>query len=589
MPYLGRSSANPAFATSPPVITVYMALFFEILGALGVFIFGMKLMSESILKISGERLRAFMGSMTNNRFSGVLTGLFITCLVQSSSATTVMVVSFVHAQLLTLVQAIGVIMGANLGTTVTGWIVAFGFNFKLTAFAVPIVGIGVVLGFMKMARLKNTGNFLVGFGLLFLGLSLLKGAAPDVKSNPQWMEFVTDLNSFGFFSILIFILLGTLLTITVQSSSAAMVITFAMIANGWLNYHQGAAIVLGENIGTTITAYLASLTANSAAKRAARAHFLFNVIGVVWMLVLFYPFTSMVTGIYEASTHILPWEKLEARYDESLRLDTTNKLALFHSLFNFTNILLLVGFTPLLARTATWMVKEKKSRSGETQFRYINTGFLGAGELNFSEARSALSRLTDLSEDMFKKFVHIYNNPDVDLTPHVKEVDAMEDESNALTAELTEYLIQCSSDQMSESTRRAATSYIRVAAELEEICDCCHRMTTRAVRRYRKNRAISKEDEDDVVRFAELVEQIISFYRRRISSGISAADMETVISLDKQIDLNRSKLRKNSVRRMMRDGDSIKGELIYIDIVNTFERIGNHARNILQNLPQEEG
>ncbi len=564
-----------------------MTLFFEILGALGVFIFGMKLMSESILKISGERLRSFMGRMTNNRFSGILTGLFVTCLVQSSSATTVMVVSFVHAQLLTLVQSIGVIMGANLGTTVTGWIVAFGFNFKLTAFAVPIVGIGVVLGFMKVSRLKNFGNFLVGFGLLFLGLSLLKGAAPDVKSNPQWLEFVTQLNSFGFFSIIIFIVLGTVLTITVQSSSAAMVITFAMIANGWLDYHQGAAIVLGENIGTTITAYLASLTANTSAKRAARAHFLFNVIGVAWMLVLFYPFTSIVTNLYDASVHLLPWDKMEARLDENLRLDTTNKLALFHSLFNLANILLLIGFTPLLARLAIWMVKESAPEKGAPHFRYIRTGFLGAGELNFSEARSALIRLTDLSEEMFKKFVLIYKNPEQDLTSVVKEIDKMEKESNELTAELTEYLIQCTSDQMSDETRRAATSYIRVAAELEEICDCCHRMTTRAVRRYRKNRFISKENEDDVVQFAQIVEQIISFYRSRIKIGVSPADMETVISLDKQIDVNRSKLRKGSVRRMMKDGESVKAELIYIDIVNSFERIGNHARNILQSLPQQ--
>jgi len=565
-----------------------MALFFEILGALGVFIFGMKLMSESILKISGERLRAFMGRMTSNRFSGVLTGVFITCLVQSSSATTVMVVSFVHAQLLTLVQSIGVIMGANLGTTVTGWIVAFGFNFKLTAFAVPIVGIGVVMSFLKLSRLKNLGNFLVGFGLLFLGLSLLKGAAPDVRSNPQWLEFVTNLNSFGFFSIIIFIVLGTALTITVQSSSAAMVITFAMIANGWLDYHQGAAIVLGENIGTTITAYLASLTANTSAKRAARAHFLFNVIGVLWMLVLFYPFTSLVTGIYDASSDLLPWEKLEARYDESLRLDATNKLALFHSLFNLTNIFILVGFTPALARLSTWMVKEKGPETKYPHFRYINTGLLGTGELNFSEAQSALIRLTDLSEEMFNKFVLIYNTPEQDLTSVVKEVEKMEQESNELNVELTEYLIQCTSDQMSEETRRAAASYIRVAAELEEICDCCHRMTKRSVRRYRKNRFISKDAEDDVVQFAKLVEQIISFYRSRIKTGVSPADMETVISLEKQIDVNRSKLRKSSVRRMMKDGDSVKAELIYIDIVNSFERIGNHARNILQSLPKHD-
>lgn len=564
-----------------------MASFFEflsqllmILGSLGVFIFGMKLMSESVLKISGDRMRAIMASMTTNRFAGVATGFFITCMVQSSSATTVMVVSFVHAQLLNLTQAIGVIMGANLGTTITAWIVTiFGFKFKVTSIAVPIVGFGVALGFLKASRLRNTGYFLTGFGLLFLGLDLLKKAVPDVRNNPQWLEFVTDLSGFGFGSILIFIVLGSILTIVVQSSSAAMAITFTMANQGWLNFEQSAAIILGENIGTTITAYLASIPANTAAKRAARAHFLFNVLGVAWMLALFSPFSSFIHWLYDASTAFLPWEKFD-------RTELTNQLALFHSMFNLANILVLVGFVPQIASLVTRMVKERAPSVRQPQFKYLKTGFLGAGELNFSEAESAIKRLGDLSERMFKEFLFIYNRPDQDLTAKVKEIDRMEEESNELTSELAEYLIQCSSDQMSEQTRREATAYLRVIAELEEICDCCHRVTTRAVRRYRKNRIISKQAETDVVQFGQLVEQIISFYRNRLTSHVAAADMETALSLEQQIDSKRKQLRKNAVKRMMSNGEAVKAELIYIDIVNSFERIGNHARNILQSLPK---
>ncbi|MDQ8184910.1 Na/Pi cotransporter family protein [Pelagicoccus sp. SDUM812002] len=556
-----------------------LMLLLQVLGALGIFIFGMKLMSESILKFAGEKLRSIMSSMTTNRFMGILTGLFITSLVQSSSATTVMVVSFVHAQLLTLTQSIGVIMGANLGTTITAWIVAAGFKFSLASVAIPIIGIGVVLSFLKGQKFRHFGNFLTGFGLLFLGLGELKGSVPDVKANVEMLAWIADLSNYGFFSLIIFILVGTTLTVIVQSSSAAMAITLTMASLGWLNFEQSAAIILGENIGTTITAFLASLPANVAAKRAARAHFMFNIIGVTWMLILITPFSNLVLSVYDTVSGVAPGLLLEGN-------ELTTKLALFHTMFNLFNICILVGFTRQIANLVTSMVKDRPDAARQTTFRYLRTFTLGTGELNFQEATKAVQRLGDLTKNMFKKFIEIYEHPDQDMSKQVKEIDVLEKESNALTDELTEYLIRCTSDEVSEETRQIAYSYLRVAAELEEIGDCCHRMTNRAVRRYKKDRLVTELAEKEVVQFGKLVERFIDLYSSKLSSEVSAADMELTLDFEKAINEKRKELRKRSVNRMIESPENVKPELLYIDIVNTFERIANHSRNIMQGLPK---
>ncbi|MCH6257545.1 Na/Pi cotransporter family protein [Puniceicoccaceae bacterium K14] len=561
----------------------YLYLLLQLLGSLGIFIFGMKMMSESILELSGDRLRSILGSMTTNRYTGILTGFLITCLVQSSSATTVMVVSFAHAGLLSLVQSVGVIMGANLGTTITAWIVTlFGFKLKLTAFAIPAIGIGVALSFTKKVSRRALGNFMAGFGFLFLGLGELKNAVPDVKSNPEVMEFVTNLSGYGFGSLILFIFIGTLLTVTVQSSSAAMAITFTMANQGWLNFEQSAAIILGENIGTTLTAFLASIPANTSAKRAARAHLLFNIIGVIWMIILIVPFSNFIHWLYDASLNFLPWEKFESN------TDLTNKLALFHSMFNFINILVLVSFVPQIARLAILTTKKAESNPNAKTYHYLKVHSVGIGELNFQEAKGAIGRLGSLSHEMFNKFLYLYEHHEEDLSKNVKELNAMEEEANGLTDELTDYLISCSSDKMADSTRTLASSYIRVVNELEEICDCCHRLTTRAVKRYRRDRYEPKRSEEDVIQFGETVNRFIDFYRSKLESEVSAQDMEISLDFEKLINSKRKNLRRRSVNRMIKSQDSIKAELIHFDIVNTFERIANHSQNIIESLPHAD-
>lgn len=314
--------------------------FFKLLGSLALFLYGMKIMSEGLQKFAGDRLRSILTAMTTNRVTGVLTGILITALIQSSSATTVMVVSFVNAGLLTLSQSIGVIMGANIGTTVTAWIIsALGFKVSVSAFSLPLLAIGIPLLFSQKSHRKSVGEFIFGFSFLFMGLDLLKGNAPDLSANPDMLAFVQNYTDMGFLSVLLFVLIGTVLTMIVQASAATMAITLIMCANGWISFELGAALVLGENIGTTITANLAALTANTQARRAALAHMMFNVFGVIWVLIVFQPFLTGVNWIVD--------DLMQVSNDPSVAVPF--KLSAFHSCFNVCNVLFLIWFVPTLS------------------------------------------------------------------------------------------------------------------------------------------------------------------------------------------------------------------------------------------------
>ncbi len=311
-----------------------MSILLQILGALGVFLFGLRIMSSGLQKLAGDRLRSVLASMTRNRFTGVISGFLITCAIQSSSATTVLIVSFANAGLLTLIQSIGLVMGANIGTTLTGWLVSlFGFKVNITAFALPIIGLGFPLSFLRNPRARQLSEAMIGFGLLFLGLKFLKEGVPDLKANPEALAFLQQFSDYGFGSVLLFVGVGTALTIIVQSSSATMAITLTMAAMGWINYEVSAAMVLGENIGTTITANIAALGGNRTAKRVALSHTVFNLTGVLWMLPLMSVFLTAVDAVVPGNPLTDP-------------LATPTHLAAFHSAFNVTNTLLLVGFVP---------------------------------------------------------------------------------------------------------------------------------------------------------------------------------------------------------------------------------------------------
>ncbi len=539
-----------------------------ILGSLGLFIFGMKTMSEALQKLSGDRLRSMLRTVTSNRVVGASTGFAVTCLVQSSSASTVMIVSFVNAGLLTLTEAISMIFGANLGTTTTFWIVSFlGFKFSVASIALPIVGLGFPLLFFKRPVLRDTGEFFVGFGLLFLGLLFLKESVPDVQKNPDFFQFITGFTGRGHVSVLFFFVFGTLLTILVQSSSVAGAITITMAYKGWIDYPTAAAIILGENVGTTITANLAALAGNTAAKRAALAHFMFNIIGATWVILAFNPMIRLVDAIIPA--------------DSSNVANLPLHMAGFHSLFNLVNIALMIGFIPQLARLVERIIPERATR--RTEHVMIHSMALPhTGELNIAEAEADIRQMSRITRDILKGFVGLFETPGTDAAERAKALAELEAESDRKAFEITDYLLKCSAGRLSDSTLQRVSSLMRVVAEMEDICDCGNRLVMLAERKSRKNRQLPPETMAEIRGFADLLFRFLEFSAGFIGSTPTAADMETAYQLETLIDQSRKRLRKESMRRMQLGGDAVKAEMLYIDILNNMESIGNHSLNVLQ-------
>jgi phosphate:Na+ symporter len=563
-----RGRIPPAFCPTRMIGTTL-----SILGSLGMFLFGMKIMSESLQKLSGEKLRGIMRSMTGNRFAGVGTGFLVTCLVQSSSASTVMMVSFVNAGLLTLAESIGMIMGANIGTTTTFWLVSFfGFKFSISAIALPIMGLALPLLFARKPRLRNTGEFCMGFGLLFLGLMFLKDSVPDIRSNPEVLEFIKDYSGRGLSSTLIFLGFGILLTIVVQSSSVAGAITLTMAYKGWIDFPTACAITLGENIGTTITANLAALGGNVQAKRAARVHFIFNVIGVIWAVLLFTPFTGLIQTLIPG--------------DATDPVHMPLHMAAFHSLFNILNTALLIGFVPQLARLSERLVKDDAAKPRD-HVGYESPLVPHTGELNLAEAERDVQRMGAITRELVTGFSTLFEEAPADLEARVKELKELEKESDRRAIETTNYLLRCTSGGVSEETMARVTSMLRVVAELEDICDCGYRLVLLAERKHRKQRVLPPEVFKQVRDFSQLLLQFMDFYSSRLTTGVATADMETAYQLENLIDSFRKTLRKESVRRMRLSGDVIKAEMLYIDMLSNMESIGNHSLNVLQALRHE--
>lgn len=564
-------------------ITMFTIL--VILGSLGVFLFGMKVLSEGIQKVAGQRMRKIMATMTGNRLSGVGTGFLTTCLLQSSSATTVIVVSFVNAGLLTLVESIGVVMGANLGTTLTAWIIAAVGKFPIADIALPIIGIGLPFLFIGKNKAKALGEVMIGFGLLFFGLGLLKDAVPDVKgmlADQAMAEQaravqaqISSLSGYGYGSLLIFLAIGVVLTLIVQSSSAAMAITVTLALNGWIGFEESAAIVLGENIGTTVTAWLASLGANVHARRAARAHFMFNILGVLWMLAVFYAFAPVVLKLGD----LLPDSFRTAKHNSDIGFD----LAIFHTLFNFLNICILIGFVPLIAKIVTkWVKDDGANEQHGPRLKYISQNMLNMGELNLSAAEEAVRRLAGHTKEMFAGFASIFGSPDEDLSKQVSRLKEMEDEADVLTQDITEYLVRCSSEEIGVQNAGSVASMLRIVSELEEVSDTVYRLIIYTQRKYRKKREFSEEMVDDIQELAAKVGATIDFYQDHLFTKFTASQLaQAEADVDKIKSLSK-KLNKAAVRRMKADGNQVKTELLNIEINNSLDKVGDHSISVIR-------
>jgi len=548
----------------------------NILGALGIFLFGMKVMSEGIQKTAGNRLRNILAYMTQNRVAGIFTGFLTTCLVQSSSATTVMVISFVNAGLLTLTQSISIIMGANIGTTITGWLIAIlGFKFKISSIALPVIGIGLPLIFSKVTKRKNLGEIFVGFGLLFLGLKFLKNSVPDIKNNPEVLQFLSSYTDLGIFSVIIFITVGVFLTIIVQSSSAAMTITITMAFKGWIDFPTAAALVLGENIGTTITAYLASLGANYHAKRTARAHMIFNVFGVVWMLIAFKLFIPFVD-------YIIPG-------DISNPENIPVHLSMFHTLFNIFNVLLLIWFVPHIARIVKKMIKPTEEEKVDVQYKleYFSTGVQPIPEIAIIEAKKEVIKMSVLINKMLDLFKKTFKK-EKDISESIILGRKMEITSDEMQEEISTYLSECTKHELSYRSSKEAAAMLRLTNELESIGDSCFNLLLQIEKSNNEKLVFSDKMKKEISQLYSMIIKFVQWNNSFIQNNLTSMtdiDLSKSIKFERNIDNIRNKFLDSSMSRLSLESNP-KSELLYMDIIKHLEHIGDYSLNISQALEQ---
>ena len=521
-------------------------------------------MSDGLQKATGPRLKQVLGFMTTNRFAGVVSGFATTALVQSSSATTVMVVGLVDASLLSLRQAIGVIMGANIGTTVTGWLVALlGFKFSITSAALPAIAIGTAFKFIKSIDRNDWADMLLGFGLLFLGLGLLKDSVPDIRNNPEVLVFLTKFTDRGFLSIVVFIVAGAILTVIVQSSSAAMAITLTMTFSGWIDYPTAAAVILGENIGTTVTAYIASFRSTPNARRAARAHTLFNILGVVWMAILFRPFLNLIDLI-------VPGEV-------SGRVEITAHLAMFHSFFNIFNTLIFVGFVRQLEWVVERLVRGKESDDSEAyHFQYVASPLRETTEVNIIAAQSEIGKLSELVGDLFSYFLALFHDPKKSVRSRRREYRRKSDRSVEMHEKITAYLIECSRDSVSEDMAGSINGLLRVVTELESIADTCGKLIRLAEQKYEKKVNLDPDMAEAIVPYSKMVEEFLQFNKRHIAGNLTEEEYRKAAKIENKINERQKELKRASQKRL-RKGRSVKAELFYIDVLRHIEHIGDFS------------
>lgn len=553
---------------------------FQLIGSLGFFIYGMKVMSEGIQKVAGGKMRSILSSMTSNRFKGVFTGFSITALVQSSSATTVLVVSFVNAGLLSLTESIGVIMGANIGTTITAWLISIvGFKVKIASYALPIIAIGFPMMFFNKEKIKFWGEVLIGFALLFMGLALLKDSVPDIKSNPEILAFVSNWSDMGFLSTLIFVGIGTLLTVVVQSSSAAMALTLVMANNGWIPFELAAAMVLGENIGTTITANLAAIIGNVHAKRAAFAHFIFNVFGVIWIMILINPVIDLIDTYMVSTNQGSPF--LAAA---SIPVG----LSIFHTSFNIVNTLLLIGFVKFIADVAQKAVKT----TGDDEFKleYISTGMMNTAELSIEEARKETVRLADVATKMSKAFRSLLDSDKPKKQKKfLKKIRNQEEITDRMEQEISKYLLDVSSSgTLSAEGTRQVSQLLSVVNELERIGDIYFQMSKDVDRSVSNETFFTDKQVKNLHGMLDLIDDAFEIMKQNLSSIKGTKEgLAPAVAKEEEINKMRNQLRKQLMKEMDNTSYDPRRDGWYKDLVHLCEKLGDHIINVSEAITGE--
>lgn len=587
--------------------------FFTLIGSLGLFLYGMKLMSEALQKVAGTNLRSILTIMTKNRFLGVLTGLLITALIQSSSATTVMVVSFVNAGLLSLVQSITVIMGANIGTTVTAWIISlFGFKVSISAISIPLIAVAIPFIFSGNNKRRSWGEFIIGFALLFMGLQGLKENAPDLNANPEMLAFVQNYTDMGFFSVILFLLIGALLTVIVQASAATMAITLIMCANGWIPFELAAAMVLGENIGTTITANLAALPANVSAKRAAFSHLIFNIFGVCWMLCVFYPFTRMVAYIVGQLDMGDPRDLIEfarsipsetmhkiiagspdmtteqiALHDQYLnyQVSTSYALSLFHTMFNILNTTIMIWFVKPIANLVSLIIK-KKDTDEEFQLKYISTGMLSTSELSILQAWKEIGVYSERTQRMFGMVRDLYHeNNENEFIKIYTRIEKYENISDRMEIEIADYLSKVADGRLSDDSKHKIHTMLRIVSEIESVADSCFNLARIIQRKRGEKSEYTSYINDNIELMFNLVEgSVYQMTTALHSNDLERDEFDRSVNIENEINNFRDQLKsQNAINVNEHDYDYLSS-VTYMDIIGECEKMGDYVINVVEAL-----
>ncbi|MBT3611464.1 MAG: Na/Pi cotransporter family protein [Flavobacteriales bacterium] len=547
-----------------------------LIGALGFFIYGMKVMSDGIQKVAGSKMRSILSKMTSTRFLGITTGFILTALLQSSSATTVMIVSFVNAGLLSLVESIGVIMGANIGTTITAWLISLlGFKVKISSIALPIIAFGFPMMFSSRSNIKAWAEVLIGFALLFMGLDELKESVPNLKENTEFLAFLSSYANMGVLSTILFIGVGTILTLVVQSSSAAMALTLVMCYEGYIPFELATAMVLGENIGTTITANLAALVGNVHAKRAARAHFIFNIFGVIWMIIALPFFIKMIDSYMTSYMNLSPLSSV----GESVAVPIG--LSIFHTTFNILNVLFLVWFIPLISRTVIRMQPSKGEIDEEFHLEHIGGGLMQTAELSVLEAKKEIIKFGEITTRLFNmipKLIKETDNKKFDSL--MKRIRKYEDITDKMEIEIADYLAKSAQGEMSDSASIKVRSMISIINDMERIGDICYQMSISIERKKEKKADFTNEATKSIENMLSEVQLSLNIMNNNLNSEYVQVSLTEASSAEININNIRNKLRKSYLRKIERGEMKIQTGMIYNNLIHSLEKIGDHIFNV---------
>ena len=574
--------------------------FLTLLGAVGIFLYGMTLMSEGLQKAAGNGLRNILGAMTRNRFTGALTGFSITALIQSSSASTVMVVSFVSAGLMTLAQSVAVIMGANVGTTATAWIITlFGFKVDIGAFAIPIIAFCIPLLFSSNSKRKSIGEIILGFALLFIGLDWIEANVPDLKSSPEIFGFLTHYADMGYVSVLLFVLIGIITTMIIQSSSAAIAIVLIMCTKGWITFDLACAMILGSNIGTTITPIIASLGANLAAKRAALCHLMFNVLGTIWALALFYPFTDLTVWVTDHLGQGNPTE-LYAAINGSTPADPTQiavmagwasfGLSIFHTIFNLINLSVMIWMTGFYVKVVEKIMPSKHKGDDEFQLTYISSGRVAASELNMAQAEKEIGVFAERVSRMLKmaqELVHAKEGSD-EFNKLYSRLEKYEEISDRMEIEIANYLNRCAEGRLSNEGKQRIAAMLNIISEIESIADSCFGVAKILARKQEGHTSFNDEIYKNIDTMFSYVNKAMKNMMLLLSDLENVREEDIITSYNREREINnmRNNLRVANIENINNRHYEYQAGIYYMDLIGDLERTGDYIINVVDTVKE---